>query len=204
MRMSRFGWILMTVLSLSIVAVSAHYLGFDPDTYFEQQRDVFIRREFVLGLHIAGALVALAAGPWQFMKKRRVHRIVGRAYVAGVAVGGVGGLALATTAHGGLVASLGFAGLAIAWLATTATGLVMIRTGRIAEHRRWMVRSFALTFAAVTLRLQLGLYGALELDVAFADAYAVIAWSCWVPNLVVAWWVTRTDQLGWVRAAERP
>ncbi|MGH3858587.1 DUF2306 domain-containing protein [Actinokineospora sp.] len=128
----------------------------------------------------------------------------GRLYVAGVFVGGVGGLALSTTAHGGMVSSLGFATLAVAWVATTATGLVMVRSGRIAEHRKWMVRSFALTFAAVTLRLELGLYGFLEIDIPFEVAYAAIAWLCWAPNLLVAWLLTRTDQLGWVRAAERP
>ncbi|MEQ9003518.1 MAG: DUF2306 domain-containing protein, partial [Pseudomonadales bacterium] len=58
-------------------------------------------------------------------------------------------------------------------------------------HRRWMVRNFALTFAAVTLRLELGLLtGALGWS--FDHAYLTVAWLCWVPNLVVAeWWLLR-------------
>ncbi|MBC6449083.1 hypothetical protein [Actinokineospora xionganensis] len=51
---------------------------------------------------------------------------------------------------------------------------------------------------------ELGRYGALEIDIPFEVAYAARAWLCWVPNLLVAWLLTRTDQLGWVRAAERP
>jgi uncharacterized membrane protein YozB (DUF420 family) len=62
-----------------------------------------------------------------------------------------------------------------------------ITRGDRAAHRRWMYRSYALTFAGVTLRLYLpvaifGPYG-------FAAAYAVIAWLCWAPNLFVAEWL---------------
>ncbi|CRK60549.1 membrane protein, putative [Alloactinosynnema sp. L-07] len=200
----------MTILSLLVVLISTHYLAFDSTTYFEQQREVFIRREVVLGIHICGALLALITGPWQFARSirnrwPRVHRITGRAYVLGCLVGGVGGLALATTAHGGWVTSLGFAGLAIAWLGTTVVAFAMIRVRRVAEHKKWMIRSFSLTFAAVTLRLMLGAYEGFELDIAFADAYSAIAWLCWVPNLAVAWWFTRSRQpLLLARAAERP
>jgi hypothetical protein len=200
----------MTVLSLLVVLISVHYFAFDSTTYFEQQREVFIRREVVLGLHISGAVLALLTGPWQFARSIRdrwpmVHRIVGRAYVVGCLVGGLAGLALSTTAHGGWVTSLGFAGLAIAWLGTTVVAFAMIRARRVKEHKKWMIRSFSLTFAAVTLRLMLGAYEGFDLDIPFAHAYSAIAWLCWVPNLVVAWWHTsQRQELVLARAAERP
>ena len=52
-------------------------------------------------------------------------------------------------------------------------------------HRCWMIRSYALTFAAVTLRLELPLFfifGGMEYPV--ASSY--VAWLCWVPNLFIA------------------
>ena len=53
-----------------------------------------------------------------------------------------------------------------------------------------MIRSFALTFAAVTLRIWLGISQASGMD--FDVAYPVIAWVAWVPNLLVAeWWIRR-------------
>ena len=52
-----------------------------------------------------------------------------------------------------------------------------------------MVRNFSLTFAAVTLRLYIPLI--LLFGVEFAVGYAMIAWLCWVPNLVVAQWLIR-------------
>ena len=61
---------------------------------------------------------------------------------------------------------------------------VRIRQGNRVDHRRWMIRSYALTLAAVTLRLYLP--ASFGLGVPFASAYPVIAWICWVPNLIVA------------------
>ena len=51
-------------------------------------------------------------------------------------------------------------------------------------HRKWMIRSFALTFAAVTLRLYLPIAQLLPIE--FDNAYRVISFLCWVPNLIVA------------------
>ena len=56
-----------------------------------------------------------------------------------------------------------------------------------------MIRSFALTFAAPTLRLWLGtliavqlLAGRTDFEQFFDDAYAVVPFMCWLPNIVVA------------------
>jgi hypothetical protein len=71
---------------------------------------------------------------------------------------------------------------------------VAIRGGKVAEHRKWMFRNFALTFAAVMLRVYLPLSMAARLD--FASSYAAIAWLCWVPNLVFAeWWLRRRERV---------
>ena len=61
-----------------------------------------------------------------------------------------------------------------------------IRGGDVARHQQWMIRSFALTLAAVTLRVYLPL--AFANQVPFEVSYPVIAWMCWVPNLIVAEW----------------
>lgn len=194
MRITRAGWAVMTVLSTLIALYAAKYASFDPDTYFSQQRATYLAHQLPLGIHIFGALVALALGPWQFSARLRErsprwHRRIGVTYLLGCLVGGIGALLLAPLAYGGVVARLGFACLGVAWLATGGTGLRMILHGRVEEHRRWMVRSFALTFAAVTLRLMLAVAMVARLD--FRTSYTAIAWLCWVPNLLLAWWFTR-------------
>jgi hypothetical protein len=110
---------------------------------------------------------------------------MGRLYLGvGVLCGGLAGLYLATHAFGGPVSRLGFASLALAWLYTGWRAYRAIRAREVATHRRWMVRNFALTFAAVTLRLWIP--ASVVAGLPFATAYAAIAWLCWVPNLLFA------------------
>ena len=52
------------------------------------------------------------------------------------------------------------------------------------RHERWMIRSFSLTFAAVTLRLYIPI--GMIAGFPFNQAYVAIAWLCWVPNLMAA------------------
>jgi uncharacterized membrane protein len=91
---------------------------------------------------------------------------------------------MAFHAFGGPVARAGFACLAVAWLASGLLAYRAIRGRDEAAHRRWMIRNFSLTFAAVTLRLWLP--AAMAAGVPFATAYPVIAWLCWMPNVAVA------------------
>lgn len=52
-----------------------------------------------------------------------------------------------------------------------------------------MTRSFALTLAAVTLRIYLPL---LASQMSFLTAYLIVSWVCWVPNLLAAEWLVAT------------
>ena len=77
--------------------------------------------------------------------------------------------------------------LALCWVGTTWVAYLQIRRGNVDVHRAWMVRSYALTLAAVTLRIEIPLF--LLSGISFEEAYPVIAWLCWVPNLLVAEWL---------------
>ena len=137
-------------------------------------------------VHVAGAATALLIGPLQFSSRLRArfrtfHHWIGRIYVVSCLVGGVSGFVLAVGASTGLVSTVGFGGLAIAWIVTTSLAWRRAMQYRFVEHRAWMIRSFALTFAAVTLRLYLPLSALLSIN--FVDAYRAISFLCWVPNL---------------------
>ncbi|MBX2875107.1 MAG: DUF2306 domain-containing protein, partial [Saprospiraceae bacterium] len=70
-----------------------------------------------------------------------------------------------------------------------------IKQRNIEAHREWMLRSYALTFAAVTLRLQLPLYMSF-LDIDFLTSYRMVSWSCWVPNLLlIEWFIHRQSKV---------
>lgn len=143
----------------------------------------------VLTVHAGAASIALLVGPFQFLaglRARRpgLHRWTGRTYVLACLVGGLSGAVLAFGVKTGIASTIGFGGLALSWLATTWLAYDAARRGAIAEHRRWMIRSFALTFAAVTLRLYLPL--AFVSPWGYDATYRVISFACWIPNILIA------------------
>jgi uncharacterized membrane protein len=138
---------------------------------------------------------ALLAGPWQFSEKLRaralnLHRWLGRFYLAEVALGSIAGFAMATVSQEGIATHLGFGALAVLWFFSGLQAYRMVRRRNIPAHRDWMIRNFALSLAAVTLRIYLPLM-LLVLHWSFRQTYITVAWLCWVPNLLVAEWLVR-------------
>ena len=109
------------------------------------------------------------------------------------------GFALALDSFAGPVARAGFALLAVLWLGTSLRAYVCIRRRDIGAHRDWMLRSYALTLAAVTLRIYLP--ASQIAGIHFMVAYPAIAWLCWVPNLLLAEWLIRSGRLSPARSA---
>ena len=142
-----------------------------------------------LVLHAVPAGAALLIGPWQFFsairtRRPRIHRMMGRTYIALCAFAGSAGLVLAWNTSSGNVARYGFLTLAVVWLSVTGLAYAAALRRDFVSHRAWMTRSFALTFAAVTLRAYLP-FSALP-HLSFAIVYPLTAWVSWIPNLVVA------------------
>lgn len=193
---SRLGWTLVALLSVGVAAYSARYL-LNPPQSPEQALGNPLGVPWLV-VHVAGAVTALALGSLQFVarwrRRGRPHRWIGRVYVLGCLVGGAAGLILATASSAGPIASAGFGALAVLWLATTLLGWRAAVQRRFEAHRRWMIRSWALTLAAVTLRIYLPSVVVLELP--FLEAYRAISWLCWVPNLLLAEVWLRARSLG--------
>ena len=181
----RVFWILAALLSVAIAAYSARYLLHPPRTPAEALGNPLGVPWLVV--HVGGAVTALVLGSLQFapgLRRVGAHRWIGRTYVLGCLVGGAAGLVLATGSSAGPIASAGFGSLAVVWIAVNLLGWRAALDRRFEDHRRWMIRSWALTLAAVTLRLYLPLVGVLDLP--FLPWYRAIAFLCWVPNLIVA------------------
>ncbi|WP_152396018.1 DUF2306 domain-containing protein [Paenibacillus guangzhouensis] len=154
---------------------------------------------YFLYAHIVTGALALLIGPFQIFRKQRdvksrnLHRRLGMVYVISIFISGIVNIYLSLYATAGWVAQVGFIGLDLAWMMTTYMAVAKIMRQDIAAHRNWMLRSYALTFAAVMLRIYLG-----PLSLAFGDfelAYRVTAWLCWVPNLIIIEMVIRKRTL---------
>ena len=78
--------------------------------------------------------------------------------------------------------------------------VIKIKQRKIEEHKMWMMRSYALSFAAVTLRLLVPLFSLFILD--NEDLITVsTAWLSWMLNLLVAEGMIIAIQLKHKRAA---
>ena len=196
-------WLLMALCALAIAGYAGLLLA-TPEARPPFARELFGAAPLRTASHLLGGMLALLGGAlqmnaWLRVAYPAVHRWTGRLYVLAVLGGGAAGLVMAFHAFGGPAARLGFGMLALAWLGTTCAGWRHIRAGRRNAHRDWMIRSYALTLAAVTLRIYIPLSQVNGLP--FEEAYRAIAWLCWVPNLVAAEWFIRARLHGSARIA---
>lgn len=119
----------------------------------------------------------------------RLHRIIGKLYVISVIISSISGIYMGFYANGGFISAAGFISLGVIWLSVSLSAIVQIRKGGVIQHQQLMTYSYACTFAAVTLRLWYPLLIAMTKDP--ADSYLVVAWLCWVPNLIAAYFINK-------------
>ena len=153
-------------------------------------------RRWALLAHVSGGMVATGVGLVQLWlgltgRTSGAHRTLGRIYVGAIAVGVTGALAL-TLASPHSIELVGFTSglvmLNIAWIATTAIAVWAIRARKVALHREWMIRSYAVTFGFVAFRLiNSWLSGMIDTSgKGVAQIDAISAWASWsVPLLIV-------------------
>ncbi|TGE28319.1 DUF2306 domain-containing protein [Hymenobacter metallicola] len=142
-------------------------------------------------VHITSSLWVLAAGLVQFFPRwfrGRVawHHRLGKLYIISVlALAAPSGLILAGYANGGLVAKAGFGLQCLVWWLSTWQAYRLARQHRWELHTEWMLRSFAVTLAALSLRSESYLlyyvFGTKPIE-----TYLTVTWLSWTGNLVLA------------------
>lgn len=144
--------------------------------------------------HILGGGLALLIGWIQFSSQLRarnlaLHRTIGKIYFIASLLSSIAGISIGFFATGGLIPATGFITLGVIWLASTSMGYAVIRQHNIAQHQKWMIFSYACCFAGVTLRVYQPLL--IMYFGNFLSAYKIVAWLCWVPNVLVAFYIAR-------------
>jgi len=192
--------VLMTILSVLVALYGWALIWPDSPVQNAGMAHHLAERPVGMYLHFGFGPLALAIGGFQFFARLRtrmpaLHRWVGRTYALACMLSAIGGIWLAIGSDNGPVAQVGFLLLGIAWIVTTGTGFLRARAREFGAHKEWMMRSFSLTFGAVTLRIYLFLaLGVMGLP--FEVAYPAIAYISWVPNLIFAEWLVRRKQRG--------
>ncbi|OYV51747.1 MAG: hypothetical protein B7Z78_07755 [Rhodospirillales bacterium 20-60-12] len=146
-------WLLLGLAAFFVFITNEVFLIADYPLY-HQYRVHLIADRYLLFPHALFGTLALLSGPLQFSTRLRrqyisFHRILGRLYVLSVASAAV--LAMIISAGHPLFA--GTTVQASAWIICTFAAFLTARNRHITQHRQWMVRSYAITFTFITLRL---------------------------------------------------
>lgn len=162
--------LLVVVSGLFIVYALVKNYVIDPEAAAFLSRKTDLRRELnhpvwlnVMDVHVAFACIAMAAGLLNFSNRifersRKFHRINGYVYMASVLLVVLTSGYMAPYATGGRASGMGFNALNLIWLFITATALVQIKKKRIAQHRNWMIRSYAFCFTNMFIHLITSLF----------------------------------------------
>lgn len=141
---------------------------------------------------IALLTTVLQLWPWLRRKHPAVHRISGRLYIlAGALPAAVLAIAMYPVTHGAGRVAVVVAGTL--WSVTAVLGWIAARRKRYAEHRRWMVYSFAIMwgYGVWVFVVANALYYAVGLDE--TTSMEAARWGGWTGNLLIAhWWLERT------------
>ena len=162
----------------------------EPGSFLRQR---YAAVSWLMVLHgIAGA-TALLIAPFQFSSRLRarhlrVHRIMGYFYIAGVAIAAPVSIPIAVILGPPelvMAATIQASG----WILTTATALYCIRTGRIQQHREWMMRSypFALVFVIVRVIVAIPVIEEMREFGLIVAVWSTIAAACFIPSFLISW-----------------
>jgi len=174
--------------------ITVAYMPYNTDVGFLRIKQQYISIDhwrIAFFIHVYASMWVLFAGFTQFSRRLQknnpgLHRALGYVYVVDVLlVTGPAGLLMGFYANGGLFSRIAFVLLAILWIYFTAMALIKAKKKDFKAHRNYMIRSYALTLSALTLRAwKYAITNSIELPP--MDVYRAVAWLGWVINIGVA------------------
>ncbi|MEK4905831.1 DUF2306 domain-containing protein [Niallia sp. FSL M8-0099] len=144
----------------------------------------------MIRIHILLAIIALFTGPLGVIKRIRIksikfHRWNGRLYVLSIILNFIPGVYVSFFATGGWLSTIGFLILNTLWLSTTILGFWYIKRKKVILHSQWIMRSFFLSFANMTIYIIVAITHN-ALNISYGNAYTISVWLCWILNLLIA------------------
>ena len=146
--------------------------------------------------HVYTSIFVISLGLTQFSKTIRsrfsfIHKLSGKIYILLILlIACPSGLVMAYHANGGLIPQISFSILSILWFTFTLKAYTAIKKGNFQKHKNFMIRSYALTLSAISLRLfKYGIVSTFELPP--MDTYKIVSVLGWVMNLAIAEMIIR-------------
>ncbi len=147
-------------------------------------------------IHISTSLFVLITGIFQFVpfvlkEWPQVHRLLGKIYVLLiVCMSAPSGLIMGFYANGGLWAKISFCLISVLWFLFTLQAYLKIKQRNISAHTNFMIRSYALTLSAITLRIYVVILPHFFI-LHSREMYTLVSWLSWIPNLLLAEFLIR-------------
>jgi uncharacterized membrane protein len=192
------GYLFLCVATFLMLRMVLDYSAFRDDVDFLRFKQAYVGYwwwKSAFYVHVFSSVGALLAGFTQFSNQilrehRFWHRLIGRIYAYDILVINFpAGMVLAVCANGLLPGRIAFVLLDCLWFTFTLVAVAAAREGQIGRHREFMIRSYALTLSAITLR-SWKLILSHSFQIAPIQLYMIEAWIGFVPNLLVAeWWI---------------
>lgn len=163
-----------------------NFLGTKPD-------EVLDKRHFMWAfyVHIISSVIVMPFGVLQFSSylfqyQSKLHRRLGKAYILAILLlAAPSGLIIAGFANGGLAAKVGFTIQSLVWWSYTYNAWQLATKQQWQMHSRAMIKSFAITLAAMSLRVESYImYYVFETKP--IETYLTVTWLSWVGNLLIA------------------
>ena len=186
--------LLLAFFSFLMLRIIWAYVPMNTDTAFLQLKQQYINItewQVAFFIHVFSSMLVLFAGFTQFSKtllrrKPKLHRTAGYIYVINILiVTGPAAFLMSFYANGGISSRIGFIILSVLWIGFTSIALYYAWKRKFKQHRIFMIRSFAMTLSAVSLRIWKVVLANFT-DIPPMDRYRIIAWAGWVINLLVA------------------
>jgi uncharacterized membrane protein len=185
-----------------MLRLAVDYSSFRTDIHFLKYKQAYLPNtcwRIAFYVHVFSATIALAAGFTQFSgyilrQHRAVHRWIGRIYVVVILLLNFpAAMVMAFYANGLWPSRVAFIILDFLWFYFTYRAFIAARKKDIGTHKRFMIRSYALTFSAITLRVwKIVLVNTIHPDPLMV--YMLQAWIGFVPNLLFAEWLLRQQK----------
>lgn len=181
--------------SVFLVELAIPFLQFQPNVDFLQSKRLIYHLDWwrwSFYIHVFSSPIVIFAGLFQFNRLTihrfpKFHRICGYIYILVLLlIACPSGFLLGLYANGSYPTQVSFTLLSVFWFATTIIAFKRAKSGMFESHAKWMIRSYALTLSAISLRAFTFLLAYFKIELYPPDSYILVSYASWIINLIVA------------------
>ena len=184
----------MYYFTILLFEITLQYFPLNYDVSFLQLKQIEIHSSYyyiAFFTHVYSSIFVLIAGSIQFSNRIRdkyksLHRWTGKIYVMLIILFSFpSGLIMSYHANGGWIARISFIVLSLLWFYFTFQAWAKAKNKDFVNHQKFMIRSYALTLSAISLRLFKFIIIYL-FETPPMDTYQIVSILGWSFNLFIA------------------